>query len=72
MYDLNDLHEKADGVTDDTYGVRKVTLNPAEKAQKRCVMLADHNIDIEPELIDFMGDVCYFADCYGTPYNIEF
>lgn len=47
-------------------------ISPAEKAQKQCVMLADHNVDVEPELIDFRGDICYFADCYGNLYNIEF
>ena len=45
---------------------------PDEKRQERCFMLKDYIIDVEPELIDFMGDVCYYADCCGNLYIVEF
>lgn len=112
------LPKSGDGVMDEAYGVKKVTLNPSnildyfdcdyhhflqgacthngkiyslegfsedvnnpaalriispqDKRQDVYVMLADYGINIEPELIDFMGDTCYYADCFGNLYIIEF
>lgn len=45
---------------------------PDDKRQEQCFMLADYGVDVEPEFIDFMGDVCYHADCYGNLYIVDF
>ena len=37
-----------------------------------CEKLADHGCLIEPECIDFCGDICYYSDAHGALYTIEF
>ena len=37
-----------------------------------CEKLADHGCLIEPECIDFCGDVCYYSDAHGALYTIDF
>ena len=112
------LPKKSDGVMDEAYGVKKVTLmpsdildyfdcdyhqyiqgacihhgkiyslegftesvnhpaalriiSPEDKRQEAYVLLASYGLNIEPELIDFMGDTCYYADYVGNLYIIEF
>ena len=113
-----DLPKLSDGVIDETYGVRKVTLgidninsyfdceyhnyiqgacfhngkvysvegfslkngnapalrviDIASKRQELHIKFADFDLDVEPEMIDFWNDECYYCDAHGHMYKIEF
>ena len=43
-----------------------------KKKLEKFVDLWEMGYLIEPELIDFEGDVCYYSDAHGNLYNIEF
>ncbi|MBO5090071.1 MAG: hypothetical protein J6C27_04080 [Clostridia bacterium] len=43
-----------------------------DKKQLECVYLGDFGLTIEPELIDFESNVCYYGDNHGNLYVIEF
>ena len=43
-----------------------------EKKQVCFVKFADFGLIVEPELIDFYNDVCYYGDNHGNLYIIEF
>ncbi|MBQ3547432.1 MAG: hypothetical protein IJA44_03040 [Clostridia bacterium] len=112
------LPRLSDGVTDETLGVKKITLskadiidtfdtqyhhfiqgaccekgkiyslegfsgdkiNPpalriistADKKQTDCIYFGDFGLTIEPELIYFENDICYYGDNHGNLYVIEF
>ena len=34
--------------------------------------MGDHGLTIEPELIDFAGNTCWYCDNKGNLYTIEF
>ena len=40
--------------------------------QLLCAPFAEHGCLIEPECIDFYGDVCYYSDAHGALYTIDF
>ena len=40
--------------------------------QERYVDLVAHNCLIEPECIDFLGDVCCYSDAHGVLYTVDF
>lgn len=42
-----------------------------EKRQLSKHFLEPYGLTVEPEMIDFMGDTCYFADNFGNLYTIE-
>ncbi len=42
------------------------------KAQTELIYFSDFGLTIEPELICFENDVCYYADNHGNLYTIEF
>lgn len=46
-------------------------IDPEESKQMCYVPFSEFGTNIEPELIDFRGDCCYYADCYGNLYTIE-
>lgn len=46
-------------------------IDPAERKQLCYVPFSDFGTNIEPELIDFRDDCCYYADCNGNLYTIE-
>jgi hypothetical protein len=37
-----------------------------------CIHFEDYGLSIEPELIDFVGDTCYYCDHSGNVYTIDF
>ena len=43
-----------------------------DKKQLECVYFGDFGLTIEPELIDFENNVCYYGDNHGNLYVIEF
>lgn len=47
-------------------------IDPAKKCQEQCVIFGDYIPGIEPELIDFRGETCYYSDGHGNFYTIEF
>lgn len=47
-------------------------INPADKKQELYVNLVDKGLTVEPELIDFSGDTCYYSDALGNLYIIDF
>ena len=42
------------------------------QCEELCIKFADFDIDIEPELIDFLDTTCYYSDNMGNLYTIEF
>ena len=42
------------------------------KKQEKAVLFADFGLSIEPEMIDFYNDVCYYGDNHGNLYTIDF
>ena len=42
------------------------------KRQELYMPFADLGLEVEPELIDFCGDVCYYGDRHGNLYNLSF
>ncbi len=47
-------------------------IDTAAKKQVLYADLRDHGSPVEPEFIDFYGDVCYFADVRGKLFRIDF
>lgn len=47
-------------------------ISTAEKRQEQYIPLGDFGLTVEPELIDFCGDTCYYADNHGNLYVVEF
>lgn len=47
-------------------------IDPVFKMQEACYMLADYNLPLEPEFIDFRGGVCFYSDCTGALYVLSF
>ena len=43
-----------------------------EKSEKLYVDLLEIGYNMEPEMIDYHGDVCYYSDAEGNLYSIEF
>lgn len=44
----------------------------AEKCEKQYIDLMDMGYEVEPEMIDFYGDSCYYSDARGNLYRVEF
>ncbi len=42
------------------------------KAQESYIPCSAFGVDIEPECIDFSGDICVYSDSHGNTYKIEF
>ena len=49
-----------------------LVINPADKKQELYFNLVDNGLTVEPELIDFSGDTCYYSDALGNLYIIDF
>lgn len=47
-------------------------IDPKSKIQKEKYELWDYDMKIEPELIDFENDICYYCDNFGNLYILEF
>jgi hypothetical protein len=47
-------------------------VSPSEKKQKAFFLFSEYGLEIEPEFIDFWNDTCYYSDCRGNFYTIEF
>lgn len=47
-------------------------ISAEEGRQLQYILLSDYGLEFEPEFIDFCGDRCYYSDCKGNLYNIEF
>jgi len=43
-----------------------------EKQQVLYKPFADFDMNVEAELIDFRGEICYYVDRHGGLYNISF
>ena len=44
----------------------------AAKSEKLYVDLLETDYKLEPEMIDFYGDICYYSDAHGNLYSLEF
>ena len=47
-------------------------INPKTKMQELCIEFAQFGLTVEPEFIEFKDGVCYYSDCGGNVYTIEF
>ena len=47
-------------------------IDPEKGLQELAVHFPDHGLIDEAEFIDFYGDVCYYSDCQGYIYRLEF
>lgn len=47
-------------------------IDPDAARQELAVFFPDHGLVDEAEFIDFYGDVCYYSDCRGYIYQLEF
>ena len=47
-------------------------IDTEKKEQKAMYLFSDFNITVEPEMIDFENDICYYSDNYGNLYQLEF
>lgn len=47
-------------------------INPQTKTQEAYIKFAEFGLTTEPEFIDFHGDTCYYSDCAGHLYIIEY
>lgn len=47
-------------------------IDTQNKVQKEEYLLSDFNLTIEPEMIDFENNICYYSDNYGNLYQLEF
>ena len=43
-----------------------------DRKQEMCIHFEDYGLSAEPELIDFVGDTCYYCDHSGNVYTIDF
>lgn len=62
-----------EGFTDDAQNppaVRHISLTA--KAQAEMYRFGDVDLTVEPELIDFENDICYYADHHGNMYTLTF
>ena len=62
-----------EGFTDDQKNAPAIRLiDVAAKKQIQVHLFAAHGMTIEPELIDFKKDTCYYADHDGNLYELKF
>lgn len=47
-------------------------VDPERKCQQEMFLFSDYGLTIEPEMIDFAGGICYYADHSGNLYRLEF
>ena len=47
-------------------------INAPEQKEELYVRFSSLGSDVEPELIDFSDNECYYLDSHGSVYNIEF
>ena len=50
--------------------IRVIDVN--KKVEELYINLWENGYDIEPELVDFIKDVCYYSDFVGNLYTLEF
>ena len=67
----NSLIYSLEGFYTDELPPRMRIIDPAEQKQILAVDLRRHGPSIEPEFIDFYGDVCYYSDELGNFYIME-
>lgn len=68
------------GVVYSLEGFSEGAMNPAglriidtrEKEQKAYIALFDYDLKIEPEFVDFLGEICYYSDSHGALYRLSF
>ena len=68
----NSLIYSLEGFYTDELPPRLRIIDTEAKKQIFAVDLREYTPSIEPELIDFRGDTCYYADEHGNLYIIEF
>lgn len=61
-----------EGFYTDELPPRLRVIDPVEQKQLMVVDLREFTPSIEPELIDFCGDVCYYSDEHGNLYIMDF
>ena len=61
-----------EGFTSEIYKPAIKVINLETKQQEQVVDLLGLGCKIEPEFIDFDGDVCYYGDGDGNLFNVEF
>ena len=61
-----------EGFSSDELPPRLRVIDPESKKQLLAVDLREFALSIEPELIDFYGDVCYYSDEHGNLYIMDF
>ena len=47
-------------------------IDPAKQVQESITFFSDFGITDETEFIDFYGEKCYYSDCHGLLFRIEF
>jgi hypothetical protein len=47
-------------------------IDPAKQVQESITFFSDFGITDETEFIDFYGEKCYYSDCHGLLFSIEF
>lgn len=69
----NGLIYSLEGFTNDTNNPAAIRIiDTKNKVQKEMYLLSDFNMTIEPEMIDFEADICYYCDNHGNLYQLEF
>lgn len=68
----NGLIYSLEGFTDSEENPPAIrVIDVGEKAQKKMYLFSDYNLSIEPEMIDFENDICYYSDNHGNLYQLE-
>lgn len=69
----NGLIYSLEGFTNDAKNPAVIRIiDTQNKIQKEKYLLSDYNMTIEPEMIDFENDICYYGDNHGNLYQLEF
>lgn len=46
-------------------------ISTENRRQEACIFFGDHGLSVEPELIDFAGNICYYCDHSGNLYTVQ-
>jgi hypothetical protein len=46
-------------------------ISTENRRQEACIFFGDHGLSVEPELIDFSGNICYYCDHSGNLYTVQ-
>lgn len=69
----NGLIYSLEGFTSDTKNPAAIRIIDIQnKVQKEMYLLSNFNMTIEPEMIDFETDICYYCDNHSNLYQLEF